>query len=240
MKNLNNFKHTTFLNNQIICINADCLEVMKEMENKSVFLILTDPPYIYNDYSKGNKGFDEKDSNIKRIKQISSGFDVEKVFSEFKRILKFMNMFCFCSTKQVSRILGYFDNYKKYQQNLLVWKKGGRPFGATFLHDVEFIAHIRETGSVFNGAYKSRVFEYLSIRKTEHPTEKPLNLFSKLVKYGSNENNLIFDCFAGSFTTAISCIKTNRKCICVERDKDYYKLGVERIKTFLKQKDLFI
>jgi site-specific DNA-methyltransferase (adenine-specific) len=229
--------YKTWLDGRIKLYNGDCLEFMENMQEK-VDLVLTDPPYLYNDYSAGNDGFDEKEKNIKFIKTISNNFDIQATFLKFNKISKFFNLYCFCSVKQLPEILNWgFEN--KLQTNLLTWKKGGRPFGITYLHDVEYIIHIKKSGATFNGAYTSRVLEYTSKRIHGHPTEKPLSLVSKLALFGTNENDLVFDGFSGSGTTAISCIKTNRRFIGCELDKEYFNLACNRIDTELKQGNLF-
>ena len=55
----------------------------------------------------------------------------------------------------------------------------------------------------------------------------------------SKENDLVFDAFAGSFTTAIACIRTNRRFIGCELDPIYFEKACERIDTELKQLTLF-
>ena len=208
----------------------DCLEYLAQIPNKSVDLVLIDPPYLYNDYSQGNKGFDETVDNIDFIKSISDGFDVKKTFDMCKNILKKINIFCFCSTKQLPEIMNWGLN-NNFQVNVLVWKKGGRPFGTTYLHDVEFIVHIRETGAPFNGAYKSRVLECISKREHGHPTEKPLKLIQILVRYGSNPNDIVLDCFMGSGTTALACIEKGRNFLGCEREEKYVKIANDRIEA---------
>lgn len=69
-----------------------------------------------------------------------------------------------------------------------------------------------------------------------HPTQKPVPLFEFLIKTYTNEGELVLDNCSGSGTTAISCINTNRKFICIERDSDYYHQSVERIKKHLEDR----
>lgn len=63
-----------------------------------------------------------------------------------------------------------------------------------------------------------------------HPTQKPVALFEYLIKTYSNENDLIFDGFSGSGTTAIACYNTNRNFICCELNKTYFDKSIERLK----------
>jgi site-specific DNA-methyltransferase (adenine-specific) len=65
--------------------------------------------------------------------------------------------------------------------------------------------------------------------KAVHPTQKPVALFEYLIRTYTNEGDVVFDGFAGSFTTAIACIKTNRRYICVEKDPKYFEMAKKRI-----------
>ena len=62
-----------------------------------------------------------------------------------------------------------------------------------------------------------------------HPTQKPVALFEYLIKTYTNENEIVLDNCSGSGTTAIACINTNRNYICIEKDKTYFDLSVERV-----------
>jgi DNA modification methylase len=72
-----------------------------------------------------------------------------------------------------------------------------------------------------------------------HPTEKPIELMEYLVKTYTNENNLVLDNCIGSGTTAIACINTNRKCIGMEKDKEYFDKAMQRINNHTAQTKLF-
>ena len=62
-----------------------------------------------------------------------------------------------------------------------------------------------------------------------HPTQKPEGLIKNLILTYTNENEIILDNTAGSFTTAIACLQTNRKYIVMEKEKEYYNKGLKRI-----------
>ena len=65
-----------------------------------------------------------------------------------------------------------------------------------------------------------------------HPTQKPVLLFEYLIKTYTNEGMTVLDCFAGSMTTAIACLNTDRKYICIEQEKDMYNKAKYRIKKW--------
>ncbi|WP_342267301.1 site-specific DNA-methyltransferase [Spiroplasma endosymbiont of Villa modesta] len=65
---------------------------------------------------------------------------------------------------------------------------------------------------------------------TEHPTEKPLNIFYDLIQKYSKENDLIFDPFMGSGTTAYACEQLNRKWLGCEINNNYFAMIQKRLK----------
>lgn len=66
-----------------------------------------------------------------------------------------------------------------------------------------------------------------------HPTQKPIELFEYLIKTYTNEGDIVLDNCAGSGTTAIACINTNRHFIVIEKDYEYYKVMSERVENYL-------
>jgi len=62
-----------------------------------------------------------------------------------------------------------------------------------------------------------------------HPTQKPVALFEYLIKTYTNEGEMVLDNCAGSGTTAIACLNTNRNYIVMEQDENYYNLMLDRI-----------
>ena len=63
----------------------------------------------------------------------------------------------------------------------------------------------------------------------KHPTQKPVALFEYLIKTYTNEGDLVLDNCAGSGTTAIACINTNRNYILIEKEKEYIDIINKRI-----------
>lgn len=67
-----------------------------------------------------------------------------------------------------------------------------------------------------------------------HPTQKPTDLFEYLIKTYTNENDLVLDNTAGSGTTAIACLNTNRQFIVMEKEQKYYDIILKRVGDFNK------
>lgn len=230
------------IENQII--NADCMDILKQLPDKCIDLVLTDPPYLYK--SLGGKG-SFLEQNVKKISNdlndIKDGFDIDAVFTEFKRLTKKFNLFCICSNSQISSIMNWGEK-NKYITNLLIWHKPNvAPFAnGVWKQDCEFCVHIRESGAYFEGKaeIKNKVITLpTTSSKWGHPTEKPLKIIERYLTLGSAENDLILDCFSGSGTTAVACHNLKRRFICIEKDYDYWKASVERLENVQAQMKLF-
>jgi len=79
--------------------------------------------------------------------------------------------------------------------------------------------------------YPRSVLKFPSDKQTAylHPTQKPVALFEYMVKTYTNEGDLVLDNCAGSGTTAIACLNTNRKFTLMEKERNYYDIICKRI-----------
>jgi site-specific DNA-methyltransferase (adenine-specific) len=80
--------------------------------------------------------------------------------------------------------------------------------------------------------YPRSVLKFNNEGKTQHPTQKPLELIKYLINTFSNENNVVLDSCLGSGTTAVACLDTNRRFIGYELEKKYFDVSTERIAKF--------
>ena len=84
----------------------------------------------------------------------------------------------------------------------------------------------------------SRVGELNAFNRM-HPTQKPVALFEYLIKTYTNEGETVLDNCAGSGTTAIACLNTNRNYILIEKEKEYIDIINKRIFEYQQQQQLF-
>lgn len=211
-----------FLNGQIVLHNANCVDIMRGIGDKEIDLVLTDPPYGIgmdggNVGYKGFNNFEKKDWDKERPKK--------EIFDELKRI----------SENQIFWGGNYFTDYLLPSRCYLVWDKGEGFYNRTYA-ECEIAYYSRDANCkiykhdpLAKGDYKGKI----------HPTQKPVALMSWCLNNYSKENDLIFDGFFGSGTTAISCIRTKRRFIGCELDKEYFEKACERIEIELKQLTLF-
>lgn len=226
---------------QSVLINADSLDYMPTIRDNSIDFVCIDPPYELDNHGGVVNGHNltRKLNRDKHINFISNGFNIEKIFSEIERVSKIMNMICFCSNKQISKIMNYWEQ-KKYSVTLLVWDKPNPiPFGnGKHISNLEFMVYVRGKGAIFNNLgvnEQKKTFNYPSPSRSKrlHPTEKPIELLQRLIKIHTKENDIVLDCFAGSFSTADACNSLNRRCIAIESEKEYYNKGVKRLSGLL-------
>jgi len=223
---------------------GEAIEQMKLLKDNSIDFVLIDPPYELDNHGGGKTDFAQR-KLVKdlHIDFISKGFDMNGVFTEIERLQPTLNMVVFCSNKQVSKIMKYWEDKKK-SVTLLVWQKTNPvPFGnGKYISDLEFMIYVRGKKAIYNNTgYKEQLKNFTypapSSKKRIHPTEKPLAILERLIKIHSNKDSTVLDCFGGSFSTAIACINTNRNFIGIELDKSYFAIAKKRVEEKRKEKE---
>lgn len=216
--------------------NGDCLEVMDKLiaEGVKVDAVITDPPYELETHGGGNR---KQWANIHNrfIDSISDGFDYDLVFSKFLRVCKVPNIIVFCSNKQISKIMAWFEN-KKLSTTLLVWHKQNYcPFGnGKHISDVEFMVFVRGKGAYWNNDYENKSKVYTDdwrIGSKLHPAQKSEQIIEHIVKLHTKQNDTVLDAFMGSGTTGVVCKRLNRNFIGIELDKNYFEIAKKRIEN---------
>lgn len=231
---------------------GDCLELLKEIPDNSIDLIVTDPPY---EFQQGGGGgtfgsknrsyhkeyislYHEEDKN-NDLKFISKGFDLS-LLDEFCRVLKKINIYIWCSKSQLGKIINYFEE-KNCSIDLLTWHKTNPTptCNNTYLSDTEYCIFAREKGVKLYGTYHTKKKYYITpINKSDkklynHPTIKPLKIIQNLIINSSNEGDIVLDPFLGSWTTAVASKMLKRQYIGFEINKDYFEIAQKRIDNTL-------
>ena len=238
-------------------LNGDAYKLIKTLPDKSVDLVVTDPPYDFmtkhksENYSGagafgtlGRTYHGELQNN-----NIINGIDTKVMLKELCRVMKKVNIYIWCNKKQIYEYLTYF---KDYNMELLTWHKSNPipTCSNKYLSDTEYLLFFREEGVKIYGTYETKSKYYVTqTNKTDkqkwgHPTIKPLNIIENLVLNSSLEGQTVFDPFMGSGTTGVACKMHNRNFIEMEIDRTFYKTAEERItntdiKTTLSQPSLF-
>jgi len=225
-------------------IYGDSYEVLKDIEDNSVDLVLTDPPYDMKKYSTGNIKLPNRKALNNDIAYWNDGFDARGVIEDLIRVLKPNgNMFIFASYHYVGiwhKLLD--DRFDTFQ--FFVWHKTNPPpkiFKNGFLNSCELVICAWNKGHKWNFSNQREMHNFfespicMGKERLKHPTQKPLKLIEHIINIASNEGDVVLDPFAGVATTYIASLKNNRKAICIEKDENYYEMGVKRINNYFNE-----
>lgn len=221
--------------------NANCIEVLDNMieNNIKIDCIITDPPYDI-ETSGGGLYKQEDKKYVKELKthNIVNGFDSE-ILEKLCKVQDKINMYFFCSQKQIIPLLDFFVKHKKCNYNIISWHKNNPvpACGNKYLTDTEFILFFREKGVKVHGNYSTKKTFYISniLTKTEkelagHPTPKPVELLKNFVLNSTLENQTVLDPFMGSGSTGIACLNYNRNFIGIEINKNFFEAAKDNLK----------
>lgn len=220
-------------------IHDDCLNILKQLPDKCVDLVLTDPPYgmSYERHIKEKKfGKIENDNNLEWL---NGWCNLLK-----NKVKDDAHIYIFCSWHNIEVFKQILQKYFHFK-NILIWNKFSQGMGdlrTDYGCSYEFICYCSATNKNIkglNGKRDTNIINMTNDANVIHPTQKPLKLFSFIIEKSSNENDLVLDCFSGSGTTAIACSELKRRFICIEKDKQYYEASVKRLEDYNKQLKLF-
>lgn len=230
-------------------IEGDCLEVMKQMPDKCVDLVVTDPPY----------GTTSNEWDIK--------IDLEVFWHEIKRIMKVDTAIVMTASQPFTTELIHSNikNFKyswvwnkklagnailaklqplKIHEDVVVFANGKPPYYPIMKKGVFRIkGGIKDRHGTFNGAespttenddyYPVSVIEIsgAALRsERQHPTEKPIELMEYLISTYSEPGGIVFDPFNGSGTTTTAAKQTGRRFIGIEKESRYIKIAEDRLR----------
>jgi site-specific DNA-methyltransferase (adenine-specific) len=234
-------------------IQGDCLEVMKDIPDKSIDMILCDLPYgttackwdtvipfepLWEQYKRLIK------DNGAIVLTASQPFTSALVMSNIK-------MFKYEWVWDKKLPTGHLNAKRmplKRHENILVFGKGN----LKYIPQIILRENIREDkagGIISDGTGKSAfgkhskvagkythrqpttIQEFSNANKTNvfHPTQKPVALFEYLIKTYTNEGDLVLDNCAGSGTTGVACKNLNRNFILIEKEPEYIDIIKKRL-----------
>ena len=212
-------------------IHGDCLEVMPTLPDKSIDLTITDPPYGVNIGNGGSVGGGSKRGAVHCSGDYAEWDSVrvdKDYFTEIMRVSK--NVIVWGGN--------YYTDFLPPSRCWLVWyKRDGLP-RRTFADCEMAWTSLDANSRVINIRWDGFIRDCKE-PKTKHPTQKPITLFEWCIREYSSEGDLIFDPFAGSGTTAIACLNTNRNYILIEKEKEYIDIINKRIAEHEQQQTLF-
>lgn len=234
--------------NKHTIIHGDSAEVL-EMIKEQVDAAIVDPPY--NTSNKNTK-------HLKGRKALSSDFGEWDYFTEEEylnfidkwidairdRIKESGNLLIFSKLEYISDVIKAYESHGFKHHATIIWHKTNpspqiRKTG--FLSSCEAILWAtkgfddKKISYTFNFTKQNEMHNFIETPicmgkvRTKHPTQKPKQVITHLLKIFTNEGDTVLDCFAGSGTLTDACIDMNRNSICIEKEKEYYDIMKHRV-----------
>lgn len=197
---------------------GDCLGFLKAMPDKSVDVLITDPPYGIAITRKSNNFGVRTDAARQASGEAwdDARPDAE-YFAEMLRV----------SRRQIIFGGNYFMEFLPSTRCFIVWDKRGD------LPEVPF-APVEWAWTSFDRqpvryVVRNHGFIRDSREPREHPTQKPLLLLDRIVADFTAPTDTILDCYMGSGTTGVAATKAGRAFVGIERKPDYFAIAERRI-----------
>lgn len=177
---------------------GDSYELIKEIPDKSVDLIITDPPYEISSLTNKPHGIFSKNGHTRKYEQemleanLHQGINL-KILDDFVRVMKKINIYLWCNKEQIYDYLTYFVKERGCNWEMLIWTKDAPPpfTNGHYLKDKEYCLYFWEKGVKVNPTYengKTVFFSKINIedkKKYNHPTIKPIDLIKVLIENSS-------------------------------------------------------
>jgi site-specific DNA-methyltransferase (adenine-specific) len=246
--------------------NSDCLDILRTLPDGSVDMILQDPPYnmtackweceidfpvLWKEWERVVK------ANGAIIMTASQPFTTDLISSKrtwfkYEWIWNKQQAGNFTIAKQQplrkhENILVFYAKQPTYNPQMEKAKvENIRPTidcgvnsitNLTSKHSETYSQEYNYPSSVIDN-FHGRMAECNSVAR-QHPTQKPVDLFRYLIRTYTNEGETVFDGYGGSGTTAVACIKENRKYIVCEKEAEYIEVAKKRIDEATRQGNLF-
>lgn len=220
---------------------GDCYELIKQIPDKSIDCIYTDPPYKIEGLHTGTGILKDRSKNLNhyvnqmRDLQIDKGIDCS-ILEQFVRIMKKINIYIWCNKEQIIDYLDYFVKKYKCNYEFIIWhKQNVAPFtNGHYLKDKEYCLYFWKD-VVVKGKYENMSTVYHTTINTKdknlykHPTIKPINFVKMHLQNSTQPNDIVLDCFCGSGTTCVACKELERRYIGMEIDETFHKIAINRL-----------
>lgn len=227
--------------------NGDCLEIMKEISDKSIDMILCDLPYgttrnkwdsviSLNELWKQYERIIKDNGAIVLFSQMP--FTAELVCSNLK-------LFRYEWIWNKNKGTGFLNAKKaplKIHENILVFYKKSPVYNPQMRKGFKPYEVVNGGKSKNYGAYKTKILtknngnrypvdfiEFSRDTNKLHPTQKPVALLEYFIKTYTNEGDTVLDNCMGSGSTGVACVNTGRDFIGIELNIDYYNIAKNRI-----------
>jgi len=209
-------------------ILGDCLEGLKGMDNEIFDLCLVDPPYF--DYKTGHRK-DKADKLSQSLVQQSQEDMIEVVRECFKKLKQDRALFFFTNWQEAWWM---FKPFPGIWHNMIIWDKGNWTTGdlkGSFGNKYEVILlGTKGKGWEYRGKRLHDIWQINRVGTNRlHPTEKPVDLYSRIIEVSTDPGDLVFDPYCGSGSSAEAAYALGRNFLGYEIDPIFHQRANKRI-----------
>lgn len=221
---------------------GDSTQILKSMDDESVDLIVTDPPYKTISGGSGptshmhrrpsgmlskNDGKIFAHNEISFSQYIPDLFRVLRPYSHMYMIINFLNLE---EAMAEIRLAGFGIH------NLLVWEKNNCTPNRWYMKNIEYVIFARKgKAKAINNKGSKTSHRFNNVTSKTHPTEKPVDLMSHYILNSSGNMDLVFDPFMGTGSSGVAAVQCGRRFIGIEVDKTYFSVAESRILSEIKE-----
>ena len=214
----------------VIIYHADCREILPLLPDKSIDLVLTDPPYGIN-----------YQSNHRSTKFEKIYGDLEyptEWLSLVNRLIDKGTIYLFCNEASLDEAKLLLHQNKWSSNRLLIWDKQSTSGGNldNYASRTEFILYgTKMFAPKLNGSRDGNLISIPRVRPQDlqHPNEKPYLLMAYLIMKSTNPNEIVLDCFMGVGASVKASRDLGRKCIGIEIGEKYCRIAADRCRQMV-------
>lgn len=218
-------------------IHDNAIPFMKNMPDRCVDLIVTDPPYKTITGGKNNGKNSKRPKGIllnnNRLFDHQADVDVSAWMPELYRILKDgCQCYIFSNLINLRDMLNIADFVGFKLHNLLVWQKNNCTPSQWYMKNCEYVLFLRKGSAKYinNIGGSKTVHQFDNVKNKLHPTEKPIELLKFYISNSSQEDDIVFDPFCGSGTTCLASKQMGRHYVGIEIDDKYFNIATNRMR----------
>lgn len=215
-------------------ILGDMRDVLPQLDVRAD-LIVTDPPYLLN---SGGNAQETMGGIFSHAKYANTGalMDVlpwhEMGGPLFRACAKDADCYVMANDKNVIQAGNAFMGAGWELHNLLVWDKARATRNRWYMKNLEFTLYFWKGNAddrKINDCGSKQLFKLNEPRHSEHPTEKPVALFSHYILNSSQKGDLVLDPFMGSGSTLVAAAQTGRHAIGIEKKPMWFDVACARV-----------
>ncbi|MDD5651565.1 MAG: site-specific DNA-methyltransferase [Candidatus Nanoarchaeia archaeon] len=225
---------------------GNCIDILNNLENESIDLIVSDPPYGISYLSNKQQSsmrtgitIQNRDENYFTKIQNDEELPTEYLSIIYNKLKNNSAIYLFCHWRNFGKLQVAVEKVGFTVKNMIVMNKSNHGMGdikGSYAPKHELVLFASKGRHILNNI-NGRINDVLDVKvlfsgsKRMHPNEKPIGWIKPFILNSSKENDIILDMFMGSGSTGVACVETNRKFIGIEIDNNFFNIAKNRLES---------